>query len=195
MAKATKKSAKGCPQSKQLSVDEFRARHETEFAENEDLLLLQAISSMRSGPLTAPLWSDPKSAALHRAWQESPGHRLMEELRSYWRLRLLAAAKEENSPQAYREILEEWLIKLDVEAPEGVFIPRRRSPGAPQKETTKQIYQTWLANNRPKPAALAVAVYGQAYYGTTNHRKKLRQQCDKAVKRHEKQIATKSAPN
>jgi hypothetical protein len=73
----------------------------------------------------------------------------MSELKKYWLVRLLKAAKKENSPEAYRELLEGWLIRLGVEPPQGVFLLSRRRRGAPRKAS---IDRTDLSNLAPKRA-------------------------------------------
>ena len=108
------------------------------------------------------------------------------ELKRYWLVRLLKAAKKENSPEAYRELLEGWLIRLGVEPPQGVFLLSRRRRGAPRKALTEQIYQIWLRNERPAWGELAYNVYGADYTRADSKlRKRLRDRCARAVRRSE----------
>jgi hypothetical protein len=120
---------------KQLTVDEFMAKHQNELAEDDSLKVgppPPALSKATSGPIGMPL--DPEVSAYFTAVTNTHEFRLFDELREWWRVRLLGAAKKENSPEADRELLEGILIRLRVEAPEGVFIPRRKSRGAPRKQ-------------------------------------------------------------
>jgi hypothetical protein len=65
----------------------------------------------------------PAIEAWQRAKEELPGYQLRCQLKQYWLFRLLKAAREENRPEAYQELLEGWLIGMGVEPPKGVFIP------------------------------------------------------------------------
>ena len=57
---------------------------------------------------------------------------------------LLETARQENCPEAFKEILEVLLLGfLHVKAPDGVFAPSKRSPGAPTKELTREIHIAW----------------------------------------------------
>lgn len=172
-----------------LSADEFMARHEREFSESEEIASVRLLTSLYPDGKIPASWLMAPSPSLE-AWQQAiaklPGHRLIHELKDYWRIRLLRAAVKEGSPEAYRELLEGLLIRLGVEAPEGVFLSSRRSRGAPPRESTAAIYRLWLQNNRPGYSALAHAVY-QAEYIKANaqERKKLRDRCRRAVQRCE----------
>jgi hypothetical protein len=119
-----------------------------------------------------------------KAREALPGVRLRKELRDYWVVRLLRAANEENSPEAYRELLEGWLIQLSVEPPEGVFAPVRKKRGAPPKKSTEHICRVWLEHGRPTWRVLAYLVYGADYTSANgDQRKKLRDRCRQAVAR------------
>jgi hypothetical protein len=186
-----KKGAPDPPKVKRLSFDEFRTRHRAEFAENEDLLLYKALSSVENRGLS--LASSLSFGPEYGAWLASPGHRLTGELRAYWRVRLLAAAAKENSPEAFRDILESWLIKLRIEAPKGVFVPSRHASGEPAKKPGRpisrenvQIYSTWNRIGQPSPYsnALAKEFYGPRFTKASGtERRKMRDRCRNAVDR------------
>jgi hypothetical protein len=172
-----------------LPAAEFMTKHSRELEESEEWINMKLMSSMFPEGQTSLAWlvtPSPTLDAFLQAKQASPGYRLMAELRQYWLVRLLRTAKKENSPEAYRELLEGWLIRLGVEPPDGVLLPLRRRRGAPHKESTEQIYRTWLQNDRPEGSALAYAVYRADYTGAdAKQRKKLRDRCLRAVRRYE----------
>jgi len=171
-----------------LPASEFMERHAHELAESEEVISTQRLAGIFPGgkvPLNWLMTPSPTLEAWLQEKEQLPGRRLMEELRHYWLIRLLGLAKIENSPQAYRELLEGWLIRLGVEAPEGVFIPRRFR-GAPRKESTEQIYRMWLEDKRADFGALAYRVYRADYTkADAKQRKKLRDRCRRAVERFE----------
>src|SRR6266849_7459292 len=125
---------------KELTAEEFMARHQSELAEDESLKLGPPPRMVSQVGLAN---ADPEITAWFRAVTNTHEYQLISELRKWWLVRLLVAANKENSPEAYRELLESFLIKLGVEAPEGVFIPRRGPRGAPRKQSTEQTYVTW----------------------------------------------------
>src|SRR5262245_39565586 len=105
------------------------AKHEGALADSEQLISVQLLESLfPQGQMTLAwlMTSSPTRDAWLKAKEALPGYRLMRELRHYWLVRLLRAAKKENSSEAFRDLLEGWLIRLGVEAPEGVFLPPRR---------------------------------------------------------------------
>src|SRR5690242_1153497 len=178
---------------KQLTAEEFMAKHQSKLAENDEKI----------GPPPASIsqkatWNhyDAELSAWFHALPHTYTYRIISELKQWWLVRLLGAAKKESSPEAYRELLEGFLIRLDVEAPEGVFIPHRRSPGAPPKKSTEEIYRTWIEKGKPGWSSLAYFVSGQDYTAAdANQRKKLRDRYRRAVARHQKRLATKSVRN
>jgi hypothetical protein len=190
MAKG-EKGAAGAPKVKRLSFDEFRARHEAVFAEDEDLLLAKALSS--GGNKRVSLASSSTFGPDYGPWFASQGYRLTKELQTYWRVRLLAAAAKENSPEAFRDMLESWLSKLRIEAPKGVFTPSRRALGEPVKRSgrpisseNEQIYSIWNRIGQPSPYsnALANAFYGPKFtIASGTDRRKMRDRCRNAVDR------------
>jgi len=171
-----------------ISADEFMARHANELAESEDMMALQQLGSLFPEGVPLAVVANPSSE--FQAWlreiEAAPGYRLMKELKQYWLVRLLKAAKKENNPQAYRELLEGWLIRLGVEPPEGILLRPRRSRGAPQKQSTEQIYRIWVQNDRPEWSTLAYHVYRAEYTkADAKQRKRMRDLCQRAVKRFE----------
>jgi hypothetical protein len=163
------------------------ALHESELSESEDVISLRLLNSMFPQGQLSLKWLATPSPELD-AWldakEAAPGNRLIRELRDYWLVRLLRTAKREHSPEAYRELLQELLVKLRAEPPDGVFRPMRRSQGAPRKESTKQVYRIWLENGRPDWGRLAHAVHGAAYTRADSKlRKTLRDRCRRAVQR------------
>jgi hypothetical protein len=180
---------------KQLTADEFFVKHQSELAEDDSLKVEPPpqLSKMTSSPIWMPL--DPEVSAYFAALTNTNESRLRSKFGSWWRVRLLAAAKKENSPEAYRELLEGLLISLGLEPPDGVLVPRRRPRGAPRKQSTEQTYRTWILNGQPRWSELAYIVFGRDYIGAdANQRKNLRDRCEKAVKR-QKRIATKLPRN
>jgi hypothetical protein len=144
---------------RQLPVDQFKAKHQREFAEDDRLSLPPpplALSQTRSTGLGN---LDPEVYSYFKAITSTPDSRLISQLTQWWLVRLLRAAVEEDCPEGYRELLEDWLIRLGVEPPEGVFIPHRKSPGAPTKKSTVAIYRTWIGLGRPTWSELAYNVY------------------------------------
>lgn len=173
----------------ELPAAEFMAKHTQELAESEQEVSQKLFASIfpeghiSLASLTTPY---PKLDMWFQARQALPGFRVMSELKKYWLVRLLQAATRENSPEAYRELLEGWLIRLGVEPPQGVFLPTRRGRGAPRKASTEQIYQIWLQNERPAWGELAYHVYGADYTRADSKlRKTLRDRCVRAVRRSE----------
>ena len=108
----------------------------------------------------------------------------MREWQGYWLVKLLKVAKKENSPGAFRELLEGWLIRLGVEAPEGIVVGSKGPRVAPRKATTQEIYRLWhkMANSN------------RAHWHTTStapttltamlrNAKRLRDRCRRAAER------------
>jgi hypothetical protein len=169
---------------------EFMAKHERELAESEDVISIKLLASLfpqeQMKSLASLLTPSPQLDAWLQAREAASGHRLMRELRQYWLVRLLRAAKKENSPEAYRELLEGWLMKLGAEPPAGVFLAVRRERGAPRKKSSEQAYRIWLEHRRPDWSELAYDIYGADYTrADAKQRKKLRDRCRRSVKRYE----------
>ena len=174
--------------SREVPGDDFMARHANELAESEDMRALRHLGSLfpRGIPLAELADPSPDFETWLRERDDAPGYRLMKELKHYWLVRLLRAAIKENSPQAYRELLEGWLIRLGIEPPAVIFLRSRRSRGAPQKQSTEQIYRIWHLNGRPEWSELALHVYRADYTNAdAKQRKRMRDLCQRAVKRFE----------
>lgn len=184
---------------RKMSAAEFSAAHATELAETEQVVSLELLaSSFPEGAIPLSQLAAPNPA--FNAWLEAraalPGNRLMFELKQYWLVRLMKAALDENSPEAYRELLEGWLIRLGVEPPEGVLAPLRRRRGAPLKVSTEQIYRIWLQNAQPSGRELAFEVYGADYIRKdAKQRKILRDRCLQAVRRYRAKVRDEKVPN
>jgi hypothetical protein len=199
MAKRTRKPA----QVVQLEIDGFMAKHRSEFEENEDVIFFRHFAQQDREKAWGhrafsaedfDAWAKAEAAAelAHPGWRRK--RELIRELRKYWLVRLLRAAKKENRPDAFRDLLEGWLIRLGVEAPEGVFVPLQGSPGRPRKSSTEEIYRAWEAQeDRNDLRHLAFTIFGRDYNrADARCRKNLRERCRNAVKRHQKYLATKS---
>jgi hypothetical protein len=183
----------------ELPAAEFMAKHAPELAESEQKVSMKLFASMfpegqiSLASLTTP---NPKLDAWLQAREGLPGYRLMSELKRYWLVPLLKIATKENSPEAYRELLEGWLIRLGVEPPPGVFLISRRGRGAPRKASTEQIYQIWFQNQQPAWGELAYDVYGADYTRADSKlRKKLRDRCMRAVRRFEAMLRDQKVIN
>jgi len=171
---------------KPVSVQEFMAKHASELAEAEEL--------KPSPPLTLSQIGAGSSPEL-RAWfkaQVTPASLLMDKLKQWWLFRLLAAAKTENCPQAYRELLEFFLARMKVSPPEGVLIPLPGDPGRPRSEVTSKIYRTWVLLGKPSlyTQKLSRQFYGSSEFAEADSgkKKKMVDQCRQAVRRHRKRI-------
>jgi hypothetical protein len=103
--------------------------------------------------------------------------------------RILKTAGRENSPEAFKEILELLLHLLRVEIPAGVFTPMRKAgkPGRPISIENVQIYSRWVEMGQPSPSKndLAQAFYGESFTEANGiGRRKLRDKCRQAVERY-----------
>jgi hypothetical protein len=174
---------------KRLSFDQFYAKHESEFAERDDVrqglgTSMNALANMTSGTQSR-FKLDPFSLRMY-------------ELRHWWLVRLLTAAGRENSPAAYFNLLEYWLLRMGAVPPEGVFVPPPGSPGRPRSENTEAIYQKWVTIGKPSPTSgvLAIAFYRDKYSKAgAKERKKMRDACGQAVRRHLRSLSTTKSPS
>jgi hypothetical protein len=182
-----------------LSAAEFMRKHASEVTQSEEVIstrLLASIFSEGKIPASELMAPGPRLIAWQQRREQLPGYQLMRELKQYWLVRLLKVAREENSPEAYRELLEGWLIRLGIEPPTGVLVPPRRSRGAPRKESTEQIYRIWVTNDRPQWSTLAYQVYRtDNTKADASQRKKLRDRCQHAVKRYETALRDAKSSN
>ena len=172
-----------------VPASEFNERHKAEFEESEDAQstkLLSAIFPQGKLSLASLCTPSPERDAWLSAREALPSRQLIRSMRNYWLVSLMKSATQENSTEAYRDLLEELLIRLGIEAPEGVLVPRRRRVGAPSKRSTSEIYQTWILNDRPGWGELAFRIYGSEYTRSdASQRKRLRDLCRRAVQRSE----------
>jgi hypothetical protein len=176
---------------KQLTADEFMAKHQREIAEDDRLKVHPPLSLSKAGGTTGLSDLTAEVTAYFRALTSTPDYRLISQLKEWWLVRLLRAAAEDDCPEGYRELLEDWLIRLGVEPPDGVLIPRRKLRGAPLKKSTEEIYRQWIGQERPSWRELAYAIYQREYTAAdTKQRKNLRDRCRRAVERHQERLAT-----
>jgi hypothetical protein len=173
--------------SKTVALENFRAKHSSVLAE-DDLQKIGPPPRSLYEPASLGLNSLPTElSAYFDSLTKSHDFQLVRQLQQWWLVRLLNAAARESCPEAYREFLEELLIRLDVEPPDGVLVPHRRARGAPIKKSTEEIYQTWIGLCKCSPGQLAFHVYGSSYTAAnTKERKILRDRCRQAVERYKK---------
>ena len=82
-----------------MPADEFLAKHKGELEESEEVIGRKLLASMfHEGKISLASVATPGPTldALLQARATIPGYRLMTELRQYWLVRLLKAAKAEN---------------------------------------------------------------------------------------------------
>jgi hypothetical protein len=94
------------PGKKKLTAEEFRTKHQREFAE-DDRSKLQPPASISQVSLGLNL--NPEVSRYFAALTQTYHFRLTRQLQEWWLVRLLGAAAEEECPEAYRELLEGWL--------------------------------------------------------------------------------------
>jgi hypothetical protein len=102
---------------------------------------------------------------------------------------VLRAAEADNSPEAFKRILEVLFIYLGVSTPKGVFTPKARAgkPGRPISNESELIYSTWIEIGKPSlfKNELAQAVYRVTFTKASGtERRKLRDKCRHAVERN-----------
>jgi hypothetical protein len=109
--------------------------------------------------------------------------------------RILETAGQENSPEAFKEILELLIRSLGVETPVGVFTPRQKTgrPGRPISSESERIYSRWVEIGEPSPFRndLAKAYYGAMFRKASGtDRRKMRDKCRQALDRHLDRLIT-----
>jgi hypothetical protein len=164
-----------------ISYSEFMTRHESERSEAD---FSMQCPSVRTGTL-----SDAMSPPL-------PLPPLMRELRRHPIFRLLGAAKRENCPDAYNEVLYLWLWRMGVTPPEGVFLEPPGQRGRPRDPKTSIIYDKWIKIGKPPLGRqeLARAMFGAKFtIADGAERKRMVDLCGRAVKRHQAQCGLNSA--
>ncbi len=167
---------------KQLSFEEFETKYKSLFAEDDSINKLlnpydrsSTTLSRRVSGYVPPVRSD----------------QLISELKKWWLVRALSAAKKENCPEVFKYLLQHLLIRLRVLPPEGVFIPCPGTPGAPHKEETRQIYLTWVAIGKPSLTTqkLAYTIYGAVFTkALSKERKRMVDQCRQSVERYKRRL-------
>jgi hypothetical protein len=112
-------------------------KHESELADVDEILGSPAGNS--SKPLTLAQASTRPNRPPLPPW--------MQELKRTALFRLLAAAGQENCPDALNFLLYFWLRRMGVRIPEGVFVEPRGTPGKPRR--TPRVYNTWIEIGQP----------------------------------------------
>lgn len=111
---------------------------------------------------------------------------------------LLKAAEQENSPEAFKQLLEVLLVFLGARPPQGVFTPTRSSGkrGRPITSQTVLIYSTWVSLGRPSlfTNQLAAKVFGPSFTKANGiDRRKMRDRCRRALQRYNNRLAKENA--
>jgi hypothetical protein len=86
------------------SISEFMAKHEDEFAESDEVRRAKLLYDLFPGgsiPIGWVMKPSPERDAWMHARATSPDYLLINRLKRWWLVRLLGAAKRENSPEAY----------------------------------------------------------------------------------------------
>jgi hypothetical protein len=168
-------------------LENFKAKHSSLLAE-DDLQKIGPPPRSLLEPASPGLNPLPTEvSAYFGALTRSHDFQLVSQLRQWWLVRLLNAAAQERCPEAYRAFLEDLLIRLGVEPPDGVLVRHRRARGAPIKKSTEEIYRTWIGLGKCSPNQLAYYVYGSSYTkANSKERKTLRDRCRQAVERCQK---------
>ena len=147
---------------------------------------------MPRGTLNSLAWlmtPSPEQDAYFRFIEALPERRLIKDLKDSWHVRMLEAAVRENSPEAFRDLLERWLIKIGIDVPSGVFIPLRGSPGRPREKKTEETFRAWIEMGQPNLGHLAYTLFGSDYtQAGAKERKKMCERCRQAIKRHKRQM-------
>ena len=112
----------------QLSYREFAVKHKSELAEADDIIGWSPRNSSDTNTL----------AQVFKLTPRAPLPRSMQELQRTSFFRLLAAAGQENCPDALNSLLYFWLRRMGVRIPEGVFVEPRGTPGRPR--STSGVY-------------------------------------------------------
>jgi hypothetical protein len=165
---------------KQISYAEFVGRHE----EEQSALDFLMPSDFGGSPITlAHVGAEPP-----RLRSLPP---LMQELKHHPFFRLLAAAANENCPDAYNINLFLWLCRMGSVPPPGVFIEPRGRSGRPRDRRTSIIHEKWMEIGGPPLSGpkLAFAIYGSEFTKASSaDRKKMVDRCRRAVERRIAQL-------
>jgi hypothetical protein len=159
-----------------ISYEEFGKRH----PEAESVLEIFGPMEVGSARTLAQLVADPPRG--NPILLPS----IMEALKDHPFFQLLRAAARENCPDAYNIYLYQWLARMRVAAPEGVFKEPRGRSGRRRNQQTTRIYETWLELGCPTLGSkkLAWAVFGPSFTTASSvERKKMVDRCRRAVER------------
>jgi hypothetical protein len=159
---------------------------------NADLLngLLKDPDASRVGrSVTLQDMVRPRSKAVLRLPPRSPMIMAADRLNELGVGRALRAAESDNSPEAFKKILQVLFIYLGVSAPNGVFSSKAGvgKPGRPISSESGKVYSTWIRIGEPSifKMELAQAVYGPVFTAANGvNRRKMRDKCRRAVERH-----------
>jgi len=163
---------------KRPTLDEFVAKHENDFAEDDDYRARAAAGNkLTLADAFKPLpWVKPSL---------SPS--AMEELKQWWIIRMLKAAGMENNAEAAHWLLEYFFRKMTIRPPDGLFSPIANPPGRPPLDKTAEIANTWVLMGKPSiyTQRLAREIYGDQFSrAIPGEKKKMVDLCRKAVERH-----------
>lgn len=167
---------------KRPTLDEFIAKHEKDFAEDDDYRIYQIMTATSGGiktladvfkpqPWVAPSLS-PSATAEFKQW---------------WVIRMLRAAGVENSAEAAHWLLEYLFRKMTIRPPDGLFSPIAKPPGRPPLDKTAEIGNTWVLMGKPSvfTQKLAREIYGDQFSkAIPGEKKKMVDRCRKAVERY-----------
>jgi hypothetical protein len=113
-------------------------------------------------------------------------------------LRVIEEAARRNCPSAFSKFLQQWLRKLGIEPPRGVFCPiRDKRRGRKEDPKSFQVYLWWLHEGKPKLSSTKLA---KSYFGTQAYnragldgQKKMIDQLRRSVERYELRRANERA--
>jgi hypothetical protein len=164
-----------------ISYQEFMERHE------EAKSVLQVLGPTELGPprTLAQIYADLVNSSRVLPLP-NPLPPIMEAIRDHPFFQLLRAAARENCPDAYNIFLYQWLSRMGVAPPEGVFNDPRRKSGRRRDRQTALIYEKWLALGRPTLGSrrLAFEIYGPLFNKANSaERKQMVDRCRRAVER------------
>jgi hypothetical protein len=183
---ATKNRASSGRAPQPLSSDSFFSKHEDLCSLLADLFFAMPVDK---GPNTLAEIGKIRRTTIPRLGT------VVEQLKEAGLNRILEAAKRENSPEAFKEVLEHLLRLMGLKAPTGVFAPTRIPGrlGRPISSENERIYLKWIESGKTSlfKNDLAMAVYGKEFNKANGiHRRKMRDKCRRAVERHnEREIA------
>jgi hypothetical protein len=169
---------------KQIPYAEFAAMHRVD--------LSNALSSM--GLSMPSSFGMVSLARMAKPTPLSPLPTVMEDLKRTSLFRLLAAATQENSPDAYILLMSIWMRRMGVRIPEGVFAKPRGTPGRPRNAFN--YFNAWIRIGSPPLhlPKLASTMFGESFRrANAADRKKMIDRCRHAVIRFQKQLGQNPA--